>query len=232
MDVAGVHIDVERKAIRHIYLTVYPPDGRVRLSAPLFMPQCDIEAFVARKWQWIERQREKILSRPQPMVHHYVSGESCYFFGQKLRMEVVELPNCTPSVVMEGDILRLTIRPDTGETRRAALIGGYQREVLHHYLTEHVAYWQHIMHEPDVAWSIRKMRSEWGSCTPRKRKLLFNLELARMPKPCIDYIIVHELSHLRVPNHSSLFHARVEQFMPDWRTLRRQLNDCARSYIG
>lgn len=232
MDIAGVHIEVERKAIRHIYLTVYPPDGRVHISAPLFMPQRDIEAFVARKWQWIERQREKIRSRPQPVLHHYVSGECFYLFGRMLRLEVVEMLDCQPSVAIVEDILRLTIRPDTSGTRRAALIGGYQREVLHHYLTEKVAYWQHIMREPDVAWSIRKMRSEWGSCTPRKRKLLFNLELARMPKPCIDYIIVHELSHLRVPNHSPLFHARVEQFLPDWRTLRWQLNDCARSYSG
>lgn len=231
MKIGDIHIEVERKAIRHIYLSVHAPDGRVHLSVPKYMSQADVEAFVLRKRAWIERQREKVLSRPREVLH-YVSGENHYLFGQRLSLDVVEIADCTPSVLVTGDILRLTVRPNTSEAQRALLIAEYQRVVLLHYLTENVAYWQRIMSEPDVAWTIRKMRSEWGSCTPRKRKLLFNLELARMPQPCIDYIIVHELAHLRVPNHSPLFYARVEQFLPDWRARRKELKDFAVHHRG
>ena len=230
MEIGDIHIDVERKAIRHIYLSVHAPEGRVHVSAPIWMQQRDIETFVLRKQAWIERQRQKIMARPKPTEHHYISGESCYVFGQRLTLEVTATREERPSVCIADDKLFLTIRPETNETQRAALIHAYLRQQLGGYLAAAMAYWRRIMGEANVTWSMRKMRSEWGSWTPRKRKLLFNLELAHVPKGCIDYIVVHELSHLRVPNHSRLFYARVEEFMPDWRERRRELKGAMNAY--
>ena len=225
MDIDGIHIDIERKPIKHLHIAVYPPDARVRVSAPKHLSQADIERFVLQKLAWIRRSRTKVLARPCTTIPHYLSGETHYIFGERLLLQVVSAPACRPSVTRMDDKLILNVCPNTTESCRAALIKEYRRTLLREYLTKAVAHWQAIMDEPDVTWSIRQMRSEWGSCTPRKRKLLFNLELSRVPASCIDYIIVHELSHLRVPNHSRLFEIRMEQFIPDWRTRRQHLND-------
>lgn len=225
MEIANIHIDIERKPIKHIHLAVYPPDGRVHVSAPLYLTDTDIEAFVLQKLGWITRHRKAILEQPRQTIRHFVSGESHYLFGHRLLLQVQEDRICTPSVKRMGNQLLLTIRPNSSENRRAELITEWQREHLRNYLTEAVPRWLKIMNEEEVTWQIKQMRAEWGSCQYRRRKLMFNLELARVPMECIDYIIVHELTHLQIPNHSRLFEARMEQFMPKWRVRRQQLND-------
>lgn len=230
MEIGDLHIDVERKPIKHIHLAVYPPDGRVHVSAPLYLSDTDVEAFVWQKLAWITRNRTAILNQPRQTIRHYLSGESHYLFGQRLLLHVQEERGCTPSVRRMGERLILTARPNSSEARRAELVTEWQREHLRDYLNEAVPRWQQVMGEPEVTWQIKQMRSEWGSCQSRRRKLMFNLELARVPYECIDYIIVHELTHLQVPNHSRLFEARMERFLPQWRTRRQQLNDFVALY--
>lgn len=225
MEVGDIHIDIERKPIKHIHLAVYPPDGRVHVSAPIYLTDNDIEAFVLQKLSWITRNRNAILEQPRQTIRHFLSGESHYLFGQRLLLYVQEERNCTPNVRRMGDRLILTVRPNSTEARRAELVSEWQREHLREYLNEAVPRWQTIMSEPDITWQIKQMRSEWGSCQSHRRKLMFNLELARVPYECIDYIIVHELTHLQVPNHSRLFEARLERYLPQWKTRRQQLND-------
>ena len=230
MEIGDLHIDVERKRIKHIHLAVYPPDGRVHVSAPLYLSDTDVEAFVWQKLAWITRNRTAILNQPRQTIRHYLSGESHYLFGQRLLLYVQEERGCTPSVRRMGERLILTVRPNSSEARRAELVTEWQREHLRDYLNEAVPHWQQVMGEPEVTWQIKQMRSEWGSCLSRRRKLMFNLELARVPYECIDYIIVHELTHLQVPNHSRLFEARMERFLPQWSTRRQQLNDFVALY--
>lgn len=230
MEIGDLHIDVERKRIKHIHLAVYPPDGRVHVSAPLYLSDTDVEAFVWQKLAWITRNRTAILNQPRQTIRHYLSGESHYLFGQRLLLHVQEERGCTPSVRRMGERLILTVRPNSSEARRAELVTEWQREHLRDYLNEAVPRWQQVMGEPEVTWQIKQMRSEWGSCLSRRRKLMFNLELARVPYECIDYIIVHELTHLQVPNHSRLFEARMERFLPQWSTRRQQLNDFVALY--
>jgi len=225
MQVAGINIDIERKEIKHIHLAVYPPDARVHVSAPKYLGDTDIEAFVLEKLAWIMRQREEILLQPRQTIRHYVSGESHYLFGQRLLLKVTEEKGCTPEVRKVGEQLLMTIRPGTGEARRGELVTEWQRDNLRRYLTEAVERWCSKMNEQNVTWQIKQMRAEWGSCQQKKRKLLFNLELARVPLSCIEYVVVHELAHLLVSNHNRLFEKRLEQFLPNWRQLRQQLND-------
>ena len=225
MQVGDIEIDIERKPIKHIHLAVYPPDARVHVSAPEYLDRTDIEAFVLQKLAWIQRQRGEILSQPRQTIRHYVSGESHYLFGQRLLLKVIEERGCTHTVRKVGGQLLLTVRPNTSEERRGELITGWQRENLRKYLADAVERWSQIMNEENVGWRIKQMRAEWGSCQQKKRTLLFNLELARVPMSYIDYVIVHELVHLSVANHSRLFEKRIEQYMPNWRQLRRKLND-------
>lgn len=230
MQVADISIDIERKPIKHIHLAVYPPDARVHVSAPEYLNETDIEAFVLQKLAWIQRQREDILSQPRQTVRHYVSGESHYLFGHRLLLKVEEVRGCTPGVRKVGDKLLLTVRPGTGEARRGELITEWQRENLRSYLSDAVAHWSKTMEEENVGWQVKQMRAEWGSCQQKKRTLLFNLELARVPMQYIDYVIVHELAHLVVSNHSRLFEKRMEQFLPNWRQLRQELNNFVAVY--
>ena len=180
---------------------------------------------VLQKLAWIQRQRGEILSQPRQTIRHYVSGESHYLFGQRLLLKVIEERGCTHTVRKVGGQLLLTVRPNTSEERRGELITGWQRENLRKYLADAVERWSQIMNEENVGWRIKQMRAEWGSCQQKKRTLLFNLELARVPMSYIDYVIVHELVHLSVANHSRLFEKRIEQYMPNWRQLRQKLND-------
>ena len=225
MQIGEINIDIERKPIKHIHLAVYPPDARVHISAPQYLDDTDIEAFALQKLAWIEKQRVSILSQFRQTVRHYVSGESHYLFGQRLLLKVEEVRGCTPEVRKCGEQLLLSVRPGTGEVRRAELVTEWQRDKLRTYLTDAVTRWSRTMKEENVTWQIKQMRAEWGSCQQKKRNLLFNLELARVPLPCIDYVIVHELCHLLVDNHSRLFEKHMEQYLPNWRPLRQQLND-------
>lgn len=230
MQIEDINIDIERKPIKHIHLAVYPPEARVHVSAPEYLDMTDIESFVLQKLSWIHRQREEILEQPRQTVRHYVSGESHYLFGQRMLLRVTEEKGCTPRVSKMGEQLHLVVRPGTGEARRCELITEWQRENLKKYLKDAVKRWSETMKEENVDWKIKQMRAEWGSCQQKKRTLLFNLELARVPMPCIEYVIVHEMAHLMVANHSRLFEKRMEQFMPNWRQLRQQLNKFIAAY--
>ena len=155
MEIGDLHIDIERKPIKHIHLAVYPPDGRVHVSAPLYLSDTDVEAFVWQKLAWITRNRTAILNQPRQTIRHYLSGESHYLFGQRLLLHVQEERGCTPSVRRMGERLILTVRPNSSEARRAELVTEWQREHLRDYLNEAVPRWQQVMGEPEVTWQIK-----------------------------------------------------------------------------
>ena len=218
-----IEIEVERKIIRGMRLAVYPPDGRVRLSIPFWVSEQEARDFLMLKWQWICRSREKVLSRPRNKVREYLSGEQHLLFGVPYTLQVEPLSSGSPSVTMEGNRIILRCRPQTTPARREAILYEWYRAQLHPVLEQMINEWLLRIGEAPVVWSTRRMKSEWGSCIARKRKLLFNLELARVPRECIEYVVVHELTHLAVQNHGPAFKALMTQRLPQWKALRKQL---------
>ncbi|MCQ2394128.1 MAG: M48 family metallopeptidase [Kiritimatiellae bacterium] len=225
MTVSGIAVEVERKAIKHTHLSVFPPDARVHVSAPLDLSDADLRSFLVSKLSWIRKQIETVLAQPRQTRREYESGENVYLLGKRYRL-LVRKGDETASVRVEGKNVVLAGRGLEARTAREARIAEWHREELKRALIRLVARCVAIANEDgEIVFGVRRMRNLWGSCNARKRRIWFNLALARVPIRCIEYVVTHELVHLVVPNHSHLFEQKMDQWLPRWREARKELND-------
>lgn len=225
MTVSGIAVEVERKAIKHTHLSVFPPDARVHVSAPLDLSDADLRSFLVSKLSWIRKQIETVLAQPRQTRREYESGENVYLLGKRYRL-LVRKGEETASVRVEGKNVVLAGRGLEARTAREVRIAEWYREELKRALTRLVARCAAIANEDgEIVFGVRRMRNLWGSCNARKRRIWFNLALARVPIRCIEYVVTHELVHLVVPNHSHLFEQKMDQWLPRWREARKELND-------
>ena len=220
-----IEIEVERKPIRNMHLSVYPPDAHVHLSMPFYLSEEDARSFLLKKWAWICHNREQVLNQPRQTQREYISGESHYLFGTRYMLLVEPITTGSNSVAIQGNKMIMRCRPNATRDNRRAQLQEWYRAHLRTILTELVGKWCEQLGEAPVEWTIKYMKREWGSCIARKRHLVFNLDLARVPMECIEYIVVHELTHLAVQNHGPAFQALMTQRLPNWKLLRKQLND-------
>lgn len=225
MNIDGLEIEVERKPIKNMHLSVYPPDGRVHLSVPDYLTEGDVRSYVISKWEWIRKQQDEIAAQARQTQREYVSGENHYYFGVRYRLRVSYVTSGANSVEVRGDTMTMRVRKDSTVERRAELMTEWYREQLKEYIGPLVERWAEKLEERDVTWQIKSMKTLWGSCNARRRSLLFNLELARVPKECIEYVVVHELTHLKIQNHSKVFEFLLGQQIPNWKSLRKKLNE-------
>lgn len=225
MVVSGIEIAVERKAIKHTHLSVFPPDARVHVSAPLDLPEADLRSFLVSKVPWIRRQVAGVLAQPRQTRREYASGENVYFLGQRYRL-VVRNESEPPTVRVAGRKVVLSGRGlEMREAREAKIFEWYRAE-LKRTLSRLVPKIAEDAGERDpIAFEVRKMRTRWGACNAGKRRICFNLALARVPLRCIEYVVAHEIVHLAVPNHSLLFERTLDKRMPRWREARKELNE-------
>ncbi|MBQ2098098.1 MAG: M48 family metallopeptidase [Bacteroidales bacterium] len=206
-------------------LTISPPDARVHLSIPFFVTNREVEHFVLSRWEWIIRNREKVLNRPVYKEPDYISGEQHYLFGNNYTLVVESVTSGNNSVVLDNDTIRLHCRPAATRDQRKAQLYEWYRLLLRTKLTELVNEWCERLNERNVTWTIRLMKSEWGSCRAVTRRMVFNLDLARVPVDCIEYVVVHEFTHLVVQNHGPAFKTLMTQRLPNWKILRKKLNE-------
>ncbi len=225
MNIDGLEIEVERKPIKNMHLSVYPPDGRVHLSVPDYLTEGDVRSYVIFKWEWIRTQQDEIAAQARQTPREYVSGENHYYFGVRYRLRVSYVTSGANSVEVRGDTMTMRIRKDSTVERRAELMTEWYREQLKEYIGPLVERWAEKLEERNVTWQIKSMKTLWGSCNARRRSLLFNLELARVTKECIEYVVVHELTHLKIQNHSKVFEFLLGQQIPNWKSLRKKLNE-------
>ena len=225
MNIDGLEIEVERKPIKNTHLSVYPPDGRVHLSVPDYLTEGDVRSYVISKWEWIRTQQDEIAVQARQTQREYVSGENHYYFGVRYRLRVSYITSGANSVEVRGDTMTMRVRKDSTVERRAELMTEWYREQLKEYIGPLVERWAEKLEERNVTWQIKSMKTLWGSCNARRRSLLFNLELARVPKECIEYVVVHELTHLKIQNHSKVFEFLLGQQIPNWKSLRKKLNE-------
>ena len=222
MTIDGIDILVEYKPIKNTHLAVYPPDGHVHVSAPDYLGEDDVRSYVLSKWSWILRQREAIADTPRQTERQYVSGESHYLFGTRYYLKVEEITSGQSEIVTRGTTMIMKLNR---ATNRHALMQEYYRSLLKEELQTLLDKWSDKLEITNFSWQVKTMKTQWGSCTTKSRSLLFNLELARVSKQCIEYVVVHELTHLNVPRHNRLFEALMSQRLPNWRALRQELNN-------
>ena len=225
MVVSGIEIAVERKAIKHTHLSVFPPDARVHVSAPLDLPEADLRSFLVSKVPWIRRQVAGVLAQPRQTHREYASGENVYFLGQRYRL-VVRTGEEPPSVRVAGRKVVLSGRGlEMREAREVRIFEWYRAELKRTLSRLVPRCAEEAGERAPIAFEVRKMRTRWGACNAGKRRICFNLALARVPLRCIEYVVAHEIVHLAVPNHSLLFERTLDKRMPRWREARKELNE-------
>lgn len=223
--VSDLDIEVERKKIKNLHLAVYPPDARVHISMPDYLTDEDARAFVHQKWEWIRQQREEVLAQPRQTERSFVSGESHYLFGIRYQLIVEENPLYVNNIEIRGNKIYMFIKPNLPTANRAELMRTWYRYQLKKEIAPLIQSWAEKLGETNYDWQIKQMKTEWGSCIAFKRLLLFNLELARVPRECMEFVIVHEFCHFKIDNHNKLFEALMNRRLPNWRTLRKNLNN-------
>jgi predicted metal-dependent hydrolase len=223
LELGDLRIGVARKDIKHIHLTVSPPDGEVRISAPHRVPLDSIRLFAINKLRWIKAQQRKLHSQPREAPREYLERESHYLWGRRYLLHIVE-HDAAPLVRTRHRRLELLLRPGTDMSKRAELIAAWYRDRIRTTLPALLAKWEPQIGVKAERVFIQRMKTKWGSCNASSRHLRLNTELAKKPPECLEYIVVHELVHLREPTHGPGFVETMDRLLPQWRTVREQLN--------
>jgi len=217
-------VEIVRKDIKNLHVGVYPPMGRVRVAAPLRLNDETIRLAVISRLGWIRRQQDSFQQQDRQSQREMVTGESHYFQGRRYRMNVVEL-DATPSVELANNTtMELRVRPGTDRAGREAVLQRWYRHRLREQLPALLAKWEPAVGVEVADLRIRKMKTRWGTCNVEARRIWLNLELAKKPLSCLEYILIHEMVHLLERHHDERFRDLMDRLMPSWRATRLQLN--------
>ncbi len=223
LSVRGIDIDVIYKDIKHLHIGVYPPMGRVRVAAPTRLDDDQVRLAVIQRLSWIKRQRDKLRSAQRQTEREMVTGESHYIWGVRRRLTVIERPG-RAHLEIDGTRLVLYTPGGTSADQRRAYLDRWYRAQLRQAIPELITKWEDLLGVSVPQWTIRRMKTKWGSCNRETRHLWFNVELAKKHPDCLEYIVVHEMMHYFERNHGERFTTLMNQHLPDWRQRRDQLN--------
>lgn len=225
MTINGINIEVEHKPIKNLHLAVYPPNGRVHVSAPESYTMERIEVFVRKKMVWIMEKREELTSYDLQSKREFVSGEAHYFMGQLYRLRVIRDTKELQHVERVGDYLTVYVRPSAEAQHIEAVLYAWYKDEVTPVIADMVKRFGEKIGIMPEHWEVRRMQSRWGSCSMAKRKILFNIELAKKPKECIEYVVLHEMCHLLCRTHSKVFKKMLDDYLPNWVTVKDKLNE-------
>jgi len=217
-------VDVVRKDIKNMHLAVYPPDGRVRVAAPLLVDDGAVRLAVISKLAWIKRQQALFEGQERQSAREYVYGESHYYWGHRYLLNVAYHDAPPQVVVRNKTTLDLFVRPGSNTAQRERALLAWYRQQLKAAIPPLIAKWAPIVGVQVADWGVKRMKTKWGACTIEARRIWLNLELVKKPPRCLEYIIVHEMVHLLERLHNERFVAYMDEFMPQWRLFRDELN--------
>lgn len=215
--------DVVLKDIKNVHLSVYPPDGRVRISAPSRMKLDTIRVFALSKLTWIKQQQKKLREQERETPREFIQRESHYVWGKRYLLVVKEADEA-PLIELTPSRMLLRVRPETDETKRQEIVDAWYRDQLKRAVVPLLARWEPRIGVTVNQVFVQRMRTKWGSCNPRSGNIRLNTDLAKKPRECLEYIVVHEMVHLLEPTHNARFVALMDQFMPKWQHHRQTLN--------
>jgi len=224
IQIGEFEVEVVRKEIKHLHLAVYPPEGRVRVSAPRRLDDDAVRLAVVPRLGWIRRQRAKFAGQERQSQREMVTGESHYVQGQRYRLAMVEGRGASGGRVVNSGTLELRVRPEWNRERRERVLQEWYRELLRAQIPVFIAKWEPVMGVEVADWGIKRMKTRWGSCNITARRIWLNLELAKKPVTCLEYVVVHEMVHLLERRHNDRFRAHMDRFLPGWRLQRDELN--------
>lgn len=219
----GIAVDVVLKDIKNIHLSVHPPTGRVRISAPSRMKMDTVRVFAISKLAWIREQQKRLRDQEREAPRELLDRESHYVWGQRCLLEIVVSEEPSGILLMNRRLV-LTVRPGTRKRMKEEMLAQWYRDEIKAVVPQLIAKWQQVLDVEVRKFYVQRMRTRWGSCNSRSRTIRLNTELAKKPEDCLDYIVLHEMVHLLEPKHGRRFVELMDQFMPKWQYLRQRLN--------
>lgn len=225
MTINDINIELERKNIKNLHLAVYPPNGRVHVSAPESYTDEQIHLFILKKWAWIAQKRKEVRSYTVQDEREYISGEAHYYKGELYRLKVIRDNSCTFHVDIQGDYINVYVYERTTKDSIANVLSNWYKEQLTPTIEQYVSKWEDILDVNTSEWTIQQMQSSWGKCHKDTGKVMFNLQLAKKPLNCIEYVVAHELTHLIEQNHTDKFRHILGTYLPGWQKIKEQLNE-------
>lgn len=224
LKIGSIDIEVHRKDVKNLNITVHPPLGDVRVSVPLSMSETSVRMAIIGRLAWIKKQQADFKEQRRQSKREMISGESHYLWGKHYRLNVIERKG-RHVIKKRGKWLDLYVSPNATQDNRRKVIEVFYRIELKTALDDLLVEWQKRLHVKLNAYGIRKMKTKWGSCNTDAARTLFNLELAKKPYECLEYIVVHELVHLLVRTHNDEFKALMDVHIPDWKHRKALLKD-------
>ena len=220
----GLCVTIIRKSIKNMHLRVLSPNGEIQITAPNRLSVSQIDRFVREKRGWIEARQQQLAERPAATDPAFADGQTVYLWGEAytLRLESAARGR---SALQRGQEIVLSIRPEDDAAQRESLLNDFYREALSERIAARLPLWEARTGLHPSAWQIKNMKTRWGTCNTATRKIWLNLQLVKQPPVCLDYVIAHELTHLRYPGHGQDFQAFLTRVMPNWPEVRKALNN-------
>jgi predicted metal-dependent hydrolase len=222
--VSDLVIDVERKDIKNLHLAVYPPDGRVRIAAPLRIDDEAVRLFVISKLSWIKKHKAKFAAQERQSKREFVSGESHYFQGKRYLLNVIYHKGNPKVEIRNNTYIDLYVREGSDEAQRKKVMMDWYRRQLKADIPPLIEKWAATLGVQVNDWGVKQMKTKWGTCNIQAKRIWLNLELAKKDKHCLEYVVVHEITHLLERHHNARFIALMDKFMPNWRLYKDELN--------
>ena len=225
LKVCGLEVQTVKKNIKNMHLGVYPPQGRIRVAAPLKMSDDSIRLFVVSKIPWIRKQKSKFEKQQRQTKREYLSGESHYFLGNRYRLKVINTKD-NPKVELKNKThIDLYVKQNMSINQKEKLLDEFYRTELKKQIPLMLDKWQNKMGVKPSQVNVKKMKTKWGTCNSKDKRIWLNLELAKNPILCAEYVLVHELTHLIEETHSDRFFNLMDANMPKWPQHRDELNN-------
>ena len=222
--VANLSVELIRKNIKNMHLYIMRPDGKIKITAPARLSEEKIRSFILSKLDWIYKQQEKIKNEPRVLPQTFSHGETLYIFGKPYSLEVI-VGKYPRKFVFSGNRAILYDKKESSTEQREKAVNEGLRLSLKAKVEELLPKWEKITGLHPSSFQIKKMKSRWGTCNTSTKKIWLNLELAHKKEECVDYVILHEICHLKVANHGKDFIALMDRYMPRWKELKKELND-------
>lgn len=221
--VGDITIEVIQKSIKNLHLSVHPPTGRVRISAPSRMGLETIRLYAISKLGWIRKHQTRLQRQQRETPREYISGESHYFLGKRYLLKVIEHTG-SAKVSHDHDTIELHIRPNTSKAKRKLIVDEWYRSRLKEILPNLIRQYEERMKVQVLEWGVKKMKTKWGTCNITVKRIWLNLELTKKPPYCIEHVVVHEMVHLLERKHNDRFISLMNSYLPQWRQYKEELN--------
>lgn len=218
-----IEADVVLKDIKNVHLSVHPPYGRVRIAAPTRMKLDTIRVFAISKLAWIKQQQAKLLAQERETPREYLDRESHYVWGKRYMLTVLE-HDAPPVITLKHNRMELVVRTGTQPEKKEAILDQWYRDQLKAAVPDVIRKWEPVMKVQVKRFFVQRMRTRWGSCNAQSASIRLNTDLAKKPRDCLEYLVVHEMAHLIEPTHNARFVALMDHFMPAWQHRRQALN--------